>query len=260
MDRLSPSLPIIPLAMFSSTRRRRFRRSSNLCNRENIWYYFPMGKRVLVAPSLLSADFGRLAQSVESIKEMGGDMVHLDIMDGNFVPSLTFGPKVVADLRKASSLPFDVHLMVRNPESFVESFAEAGADYLTFHMEATVHVHRLLARIRELGKHPGVSIVPSTPVDALSEILELAEMILVMTVNPGFGGQKLIPGCLRKVEALRSLKEKRGFRYLIEVDGGIHRETVRQALDAGAEVIVAGSAVFESPNPREEIRVLRGED
>jgi len=218
-----------------------------------------MGKRVLIAPSLLSADWGCLAQSVRSIGELGGDIVHLDIMDGNFVPNITFGAKAVRDLRKESSLPFDVHLMVARPESCIESFATAGADYITFHCEATVHVHRALSHIRELGKHPGISLVPSTTVDALSEILELVDIILVMTVNPGFGGQKLIPGCLRKVESLRNLKEKRGFRYLIEVDGGINRETVRQAIDAGAEVIVAGSAVFESPDPRAEIKALRGD-
>jgi ribulose-phosphate 3-epimerase len=218
-----------------------------------------MGKRVLIAPSLLSADWGCLARSVRSIGELGGDIVHLDIMDGNFVPNITFGPKAVRDLRKESSLPFDVHLMVARPESCIESFAKAGADYITFHCEATVHVHRTLSVIRELGKHPGISLVPSTTVDALSEILELVDIVLVMTVNPGFGGQKMIPACLRKVESLRNLKEKRGFRYLIEVDGGINRETVRQAIDAGAEVIVAGSAVFESPDPREEIKALRGD-
>jgi ribulose-phosphate 3-epimerase len=218
-----------------------------------------MGKRVLIAPSLLSADWGCLARSVRSIGELGGDIVHLDIMDGNFVPNITFGPKAVRDLRKESSLPFDVHLMVARPESCIESFAKAGADYITFHCEATVHVHRTLSVIRELGKHPGISLVPSTTVDALSEILELVDIVLVMTVNPGFGGQKMIPACLRKVESLRNLKEKRGFRFLIEVDGGINRETVRQAIDAGAEVIVAGSAVFESPDPREEIKALRGD-
>ncbi len=219
-----------------------------------------MGKRVLIAPSLLSADWGCLARSVRSIGELGGDIVHLDIMDGNFVPNITFGPKAVRDLRKESSLPFDVHLMVARPESCIEQFAKAGADYITFHCEATVHVHRTLSVIRELGKHPGISLVPSTTVDALSEILDLVDIVLVMTVNPGFGGQKMIPACLRKVESLRNLKEKQGFGYLIEVDGGINRETVRQAIDAGAEVIVAGSAVFESPDPRAEIKALRGED
>ncbi len=218
-----------------------------------------MGKRVLIAPSLLSADFGCLSRSVESIGRIGGDFVHLDVMDGHFVPVITFGPKMVADIRGASSLPFDVHLMVSNPESCIEEFAEAGADYMTFHIEASVHANRLLARIRELGRHPGISLVPSTPVEALSEVLELADMILVMTVNPGFGGQKLIPACLHKVEALRNLKEKKGLGFLLEVDGGINRETVRQALDAGAEVIVAGSAVFESEDPAAEVAALRGQ-
>jgi ribulose-phosphate 3-epimerase len=217
-----------------------------------------MGKRVLVAPSLLSADFGELARNVRLIQDMGADMVHLDIMDGHFVPNLTFGPKVVEDVRKVSTLPFDCHLMVERPELFIDSFTAAGADTITIHCEATVHLHRSLYRIRELGKRPGVSLVPSTPVNALYEVLEMVDTILVMTVNPGFGGQKIIPGCLRKVEALRTLKEKRGYGYLIEVDGGISRQTVRQALDAGAEVIVAGSAVFESPDPKAEIAALRG--
>ncbi len=217
-----------------------------------------MERRVIVAPSLLSADFGELAQGVRTIEEIGGDFVHLDVMDGAFVPNITFGPKAVSDLRPVSRLPFDVHLMIERPESFAETFCRAGADYVTFHLEATTHVHRLLAAIRGLGVHPGISIVPSTPAEALSEVLDLVDIILVMTVNPGFGGQQIIPRCLRKVETLRKLKDRDGHSYLIEVDGGINRDTVRSALDAGAEVIVAGNAVFTSLDPKGEVAALRG--
>jgi ribulose-phosphate 3-epimerase len=218
-----------------------------------------MARQVIVAPSLLSADFGELARGVREIEAIGGDFVHLDVMDGVFVPNITFGPKAVADLRPVSRLPFDVHLMITRPESFAETFCQAGADYVTFHLEATTHVHRLLAAIRGAGKHPGISIVPSTPAEALTEVLELVDIILVMTVNPGFGGQTIIPRCLRKVETLRGLKERGGYGYLIEVDGGINRETVRSALDAGAEVIVAGNAVFTAVDPKREVAALRGD-
>jgi ribulose-phosphate 3-epimerase len=218
-----------------------------------------MTKRVLVAPSLLSADFGELSKGVRKIEELGGDFVHIDVMDGHFVPNITLGPKTVADLRKLTRLPFDVHLMVEKPENFIEAFCEAGADYLTIHYEATTHVNRVLTAIRDCGRHPGVSIVPSTPANTLSEVLEMADMVLIMTVNPGFGGQKLIPGCLKKVEAIRRLKEERGYRFLIEVDGGMHAETARLAKQAGAEVIVAGSAIFSTQDPESEMAALRGE-
>ena len=217
-----------------------------------------MERRVLVAPSLLSADFSDLAGGVRLIESIGGDLVHLDVMDGHFVPVITFGPKAVADLRKLTRLPFDVHLMIEKPERTVEDFCRAGADYCTVHFEATVHLNRVLAAIRECGSHPGVSIVPSTPVEAIKEVLELVDMVLVMTVNPGFGGQSLIPGCLKKVQELRKLKADSGYNYLVEVDGGIHANTVSSALDAGAEVIVAGSAIFDSKDPKAEIAALRG--
>lgn len=217
-----------------------------------------MEEKVIVAASLLSADFADLGGAVRTIDASGGDLVHLDVMDGHFVPPITFGPKMIADLRKLTTLPFDVHLMVEKPEQRYEAFCEAGADYITFHHEATVHVHRLLTAIRACGKHPGISIVPSTPVDVLREVLELVDMVLVMTVNPGFGGQQLIPRCLAKVEELRRLKSAHGYTYLIEVDGGINRDTVAAAIEAGAEVVVAGSAVFEAADPRAEIAALRG--
>jgi ribulose-phosphate 3-epimerase len=217
-----------------------------------------MERRVIVAPSLLSADFSDLAGGVRLIESIGGDFVHLDVMDGHFVPVITFGPKAVADLRKLTRLPFDVHLMIEKPETAIEDFCRAGANYCTVHFEATVHLNRVLNAIRECGVHPGVSIVPSTPVEAIAEVLELVDMVLVMTVNPGFGGQSLIPGCLRKVEELRRRKEASGYGYLVEVDGGIHGDTIRPALEAGAEVIVAGSAIFDSKDPKAEIAALRG--
>jgi ribulose-phosphate 3-epimerase len=218
-----------------------------------------MASRVLVAPSLLSADFGELARGAQLIEQIGGDLVHLDVMDGHFVPNITFGPKAIADIRKATRLPFDVHLMIEKPENLLEAFCKAGADYLTVHYEATNHVHRVLKAIRECGARPGISIVPATPAEALSEVLELVDMVLVMTVEPGFGGQDLIARCLKKVETLRRIKEENGYRYLVEVDGGIHRETVAQAVAAGAEVLVAGSAIFGAKDPAAEMRFLRGQ-
>ncbi len=212
---------------------------------------------VLIAPSVLSADFGHMADAVRLVEAGRGDWVHLDIMDGSFVPNLTFGPRMVADLRPHTRLPFDVHLMIVNPQNFVEEFARAGADHITFHLEAVVHAHRLIASIRELGRKPGVSIVPSTPAQFLSEVLPLVDVVLVMTVNPGFGGQELIEGTLEKVRWLRDEKRRNGHHYWIEVDGGVNRTTSRKVIEAGAEVLVAGSAVFQSPDPADEIRALR---
>jgi ribulose-phosphate 3-epimerase len=217
-----------------------------------------MAHRVLIAPSVLSADFGELAAGVRLAERMGGDYVHLDVMDGAFVPAITFGAKAVADLRPVSALPFDVHLMIQRPEAFVEEFARAGADIITVHLEAVTHAHRLLARIRNLGRRPGISIVPSTPVAALSEVLDLVDIVLIMSVNPGFGGQEIIPGCLRKVEALRRIKADTGARWLVEVDGGVNRATAASVRAAGAEVIVAGAALYGAADPAAEVAFLRG--
>jgi ribulose-phosphate 3-epimerase len=212
----------------------------------------------IAAPSILSADFGNLAAAVRTIETARGGWVHLDVMDGAFVPNITFGSKMVSDLRGLTRLPFDVHLMIREPERHVEAFIDAGADYLTFHYEATIHHHRLLERIRERGARPGISIVPSTPASILSDVAACADLILVMTVNPGFGGQSLIPQCLAKVTYLRELRSRLGLRFLIEVDGGINPVTARQALDAGADVLVAGSAVFQSSDPSGVVASLLG--
>lgn len=217
-----------------------------------------MPRRILIAPSVLSADFGELSRAARAVAAMGGDFVHLDVMDGHFVPNLTFGPKAVADLRPVTTLPFDVHLMIERPELWTDRFIDAGADWLTIHLEASVHAQRTLAAIRQRGGHPGVSIVPATPAEALSEVLDDADLVLVMTVNPGFGGQQLIPRTLRKIEALARMRAGRGLEFLIEVDGGINRDTARSAIEAGADVIVAGSAVFESSDPAREVAFLRG--
>jgi len=213
--------------------------------------------KILVAPSVLSANFGALADGVRLAEAMGGDIIHLDVMDGCFVPNITFGPKAVTDLRPVTRLPFDVHLMICRPENFVESFCAAGADTLTIHYEATTHVQRVLTQIAENGARPGIAIVPSTPAEALTEVLPFVSLVLVMTVNPGFGGQEMIPRCLKKVQTLRALREQNGWNYLIEVDGGINRSTIGDALSAGAEVIVAGSALFSAKDPAREVAFLR---
>jgi ribulose-phosphate 3-epimerase len=217
-------------------------------------------KETLIAPSVLSANFGNMNSAIADIAGSGAEWIHLDVMDGIFVPNLTFGPKMLADLRPASGLVFDAHLMTIHPENLIASFAEAGADRITFHLEASVHAHRLVESIRQLAKAPGISIVPSTPVSLLSELLPFVDTVLVMTVNPGFGGQKLIPECLEKARWLRSMREEKGYRYLIEADGGINRSTARAAIDAGVDVIVAGSAFFSAADKRKEVEYLRNPD
>ncbi|MBN1835370.1 MAG: ribulose-phosphate 3-epimerase [Spirochaetales bacterium] len=214
-------------------------------------------QQVLIAPSILSADFAHLAEGIRTIDQGKGDWVHLDIMDGCFVPNITFGPQMVAALRPHTRTFFDAHLMITHPDQFIERFVEAGADGVTIHYESVIHVHRALSSIRKLGRKVGVSIVPSTPADSLSEILGEVDLVLVMTVNPGFGGQELIPRTLEKVRNLDRMRKERGYGYLIQVDGGINRETSRLAVAAGADVLVVGSAVFNAPDPEEEIRWLK---
>lgn len=200
---------------------------------------------IKIAPSILSADFARLAEEVQRLEEAGADWVHVDVMDGHFVPNITIGPPVVAALRKVTELPLDVHLMIEVPERYLEAFAEAGATTLTVHQEASVHLHRTVERIRELGMRPGVALNPMTPLSALEEVLPYLDLVLIMTVNPGFGGQRYIPTSAERVARLRrELEQRHLWGVDLEVDGGISEETAGEVVAAGANVLVAGAAVF----------------
>lgn len=201
-------------------------------------------KKSVLAPSLLSADFANLENAIKQIENNNGSVVHIDVMDGQFVPEITYGQPVVRSIRKLTKMPFDVHLMVEHPEQQIDSFIEAGADWITFHYEATNHAHRLIQMIHEKGKKAGVAICPGTPISVLSEIVKSADIILVMTVNPGWGGQKIIPSCVEKVAELKKLREEKGYDFLISVDGGVNAETIQSVIDAGTDVIVSGSAFF----------------
>ncbi|AGT43628.1 ribulose-phosphate 3-epimerase [Treponema pedis] len=203
-----------------------------------------MDKSFILSPSLLSADFSKLGSELKYIEDNGGKWVHIDVMDGQFVPNLTFGAPVVKSIRKCSSLPFDVHLMVNNPENLVKDFAAAGADWFTFHAEASVHTDRLISDIKANGMKAGISIVPTTPISIIENILPLVDLVLIMSVNPGFGGQKLLPYCLKKVSVLKEIKKEENLKYLISIDGGVNSENIETVKKAGAEVIVSGSAFF----------------
>lgn len=200
-------------------------------------------KSPILAPSLLSADFSNLEKAVRQIENNNGGAVHIDVMDGRFVPQISYGQPVVKCIRPLTKLPFDVHLMIEHPEEQVDTFAASGADWITFHTEACVHAHRLVQHIHDLGKKAGVSIVPSTPAESLSELLEYVDIVLVMTVNPGFGGQALIPSCVKKIAALAEMRRERGLSFMISVDGGVNQKTL--PLVRGADVIVSGSAFFK---------------
>lgn len=211
----------------------------------------------IIAPSLLSADFVHLADDIAKVEAAGADWLHLDIMDGHFVPNLTFGPPIVAAIRKITKLPLDVHLMVTNPAELIEPFAAAGADWLTVHVETEPHLHRLVNRIRELGVKPAVALNPGTPAGTLEEVIGDVDMVLVMSVNPGFGGQKFIPSSLSKIRRLKEQLQNTDRSVIIEVDGGINQATALQVREAGADVLVAGSAVFGSDDLELAIRNLR---
>jgi ribulose-phosphate 3-epimerase len=215
--------------------------------------------RLKIAPSILSADFTRLGEQIAEAEAGGADWIHVDVMDGHFVPNITIGPMIAAAAKRATSLPIDVHLMIEHPERYVDAFADAGADYLTVHVEASPHLHRTVQRIRERGVRPGVTLNPATPLDAIAEILPDVDLVLLMSVNPGFGGQSYIPGSTRRIERLREMMDERGLgRVELQVDGGVAPDTIAEVAGAGATVVVAGSAVYNARAPvAENLRVLR---
>lgn len=210
-----------------------------------------------IAPSLLSADFGRLAEEVRAVEKAGADLLHVDVMDGRFVPNLTIGPPVVAAIKRCATLPLDVHLMIVEPEKYLEAFSEAGADVLTVHAEATAHLQRAVARIRELGKKAGVALNPSTSLSAVEWVLSDVDMVLLMTVNPGFGGQAYLPSMTGKIELLRSQLSRTGLPVDIQVDGGIKADNVAEVVRAGANVIVSGSGIFGTKDYAKTIDRMR---
>lgn len=212
---------------------------------------------IKIAPSILSADFSRLGDEIRAIEAGGADYVHIDVMDGHFVPNITIGPLVVEAVRKVTEMPLDVHLMIENPDQYIPDFAKAGADIITVHYEAVPHLHRTVQLIHSLGKKAGVSLNPATPVTNLEVILDELDLVLLMSVNPGFGGQNFIPSCLPKIEALRKEIDRRGLNVELEIDGGVKPANIAAIAGAGADVFVAGSAVFGTPDYQATIAELR---
>ncbi len=216
-----------------------------------------MSRPIYIAPSILSADFARLADEVAAVERAGADLLHVDVMDGHFVPNLTVGPPIVESLKKVTKLPLDVHLMITNADAFIAEFAEAGADYLTVHVEACPHLHRTIQSIKERGVKAGVTLNPATPLQTLQEILPDVDLVLIMSVNPGFGGQAFIPSSLKKIQTARSMLNQIHSTALLEVDGGVKVDNARQIIEAGATALVAGSAIFCQPDYAGTIAALR---
>lgn len=203
-------------------------------------------KKLELAPSLLSCDFSNLEKAINQIEKNKGSIIHIDVMDGQFVPEITYGQVVIRSIRKFSKLPFDVHLMVCNPENQIKSFIESGADWITFHIESTVHANYLIQEIHQHGKKAGIAICPSTPISVLKEVLEYVDLVLVMTVNPGWGAQKIIPSCVKKIQELKNIREQNDYNFRISVDGGINKNTIDSVIEAGTDIIVSGSSFFKN--------------
>lgn len=216
-----------------------------------------MKHNTMIAPSILSADFSRLGEEIDSVVKAGADVIHVDVMDGHFVPNITIGPLVVKAAKKATFLPLDVHLMIAEPDKYIEDFADAGADWITVHVETCNHLHRTIHKIKEMGKKAGAVLNPATPLESLDYILDDLDLVMLMSVNPGFGGQSFIPSSIEKIRALKNMIEKRGLNTGIEVDGGISPETISAVAEAGANIFVAGSAVFGQEDYTEAISQLK---
>lgn len=210
-----------------------------------------------LAPSILSADFANLERDIRLVEDGGADYIHVDVMDGHFVPNITFGADTVAAIRSVTKLPLDCHLMVEYPENYIKNFAKAGADIITVHVESTPHIHRVIQLIKKQGVKAGIAVNPGTPIESLIHVLDLVDLVLVMTVNPGYGGQSFIPETLKKIERANELKNKKGYSYEIEVDGGIAEGTAKQCKEAGASVFVAGSYIYTADEPLNRMALLK---
>lgn len=213
---------------------------------------------VKIAPSILSADFSKLGEEIIAVEKGGADYIHVDVMDGHFVPNITIGPLIVEAIRPITKLPLDVHLMIENPDQYIEAFAKAGADYITVHVEACRHLHRTIQNIKSFGIKAGVVLNPATPVESIQHIIGDIDMVLLMSVNPGFGGQKFIPEVLPKIKKVKEMAEQKGLDIEIEIDGGVNSETAKLCVEAGATVLVAGSAIYNQEDYAEAISLIRG--
>ncbi|MFC1725255.1 ribulose-phosphate 3-epimerase [candidate division KSB1 bacterium] len=216
-------------------------------------------KKIKIAPSILACDLTKLASQIKEAEEGSADLFHIDIMDGQFVPNITFGPHLTADINKITDLPLDVHLMIINPGNFIENFIDSGADNLTLHIESTVHVHRHLEKIKTMGATAGISLNPGTPISSIIEILDIVDLVLVMSVNPGFGGQKFIKSSLEKIKKLNEIRIENNYSFQIEVDGGVSENNAESLVSSGVDILVAGNSIFKSPDIKSAIRDIRSQ-